>query len=94
MPQKNKNIFIGDPVFTKKMMRLYSWIIPFIFAVMAIAMLVYKAWLSGLLFLCGFVLTFPYLSPFWQRHKIGIALKFILSGLIIALAVYCTKFYV
>ena len=92
--EKKPQLLLGDPEFTKKMMKLYAWIMPFVFAMMTLAMFLTKAWIPGLIFLCGLVLTIPLLNDFWSKLKIGIAWKFILSILLIALAVYCIKFYV
>ena len=94
MAGKKTRIYLGDPEYTKKMMKVYGWIMPVVFLAMALAMFVYRAWITGLIFLAGLLLTLPYFRPFWDRLRIGSFLKLILCALLIALAVYSIRLYV
>lgn len=52
-------LYLGDPEFNAKMMRIYAWVIPVVFILMTCLFLIAGAWLSSLCFLGVAILTMP-----------------------------------
>lgn len=44
-------LYLGDPEFSAKMMKIYAWVIPVVFILMTCLFLIAGAWLSSLCFL-------------------------------------------
>ena len=94
MPKKQKEPFyLGDREFTAKMVKIYSWIMPFIFAAMAILMLISKAPVSALIFLFGAIVMIPKFRDRLQQYHFNSIARFIFCAVIILLGIYSTTLY-
>lgn len=88
------NFNLGDSEFNQKMIKLYSWIMPVIYGGLAILFLITHTWLTSLIFMMGFTLTFPLFQKKVERLYIKGGIKVILCILIFLIAIYSTGVYV
>ena len=86
-------LYLGDPEFTKKMMKLYAWIMPVVFGGMAILLLSQKCWIPFMLFLINFILVFPPLKKQLDKIKIKGLIKIIICIGLTYFGLYLTSLY-
>ena len=90
----NQKFYLGDPEFSRKMRKLYSWIIPCVFTVMCLLFLIERAWLTALCFLGVVLVSLPWLSSFFEVLHIGGVLKFVICVVLVVLGVLSTGAYI
>lgn len=90
----NQKFYLGDPEFSRKMRKLYSWIIPSVFTVMCLLFLIERAWLTALCFLGVVLVSLPWLRLFFEKLHIGGVLKFVICVVLVVLGVLSTGVYI
>lgn len=90
----NQKFYLGDPEFSLKMRKLYSWIIPCVFMVMCLLFLIERAWLTALCFLGVVLVSLPWLRSFFEKLHIGGVLKFVICVVLVVLGVLSTGAYI
>lgn len=90
----NQKFYLGDPEFSRKMRKLYSWIIPCAFMVMCLLFLIERAWLTALCFLGVVLVSLPWLRSFFEKLHIGGVLKFVICVVLVVLGVLSTGAYI
>ena len=88
-----KTYYLGDPEFTKKMMKMYAWIMPFIFMSMTLLLLYLKCWVPALLFLVDFFIVFPPFKKYMDKVYIKGVGKFAVCAFFIYLALSLADLY-
>ena len=81
---------LGDPQFSKRITKVYSWLIPAIYSVVTLAFLLSGAILPAGLFLLVVILTFP---PLKEKIKIKSLLRFGLCVILTLAGMYATGLY-
>lgn len=91
---KKPYFYLGDPEYTKKMMKIYAWIMPVTFTGMFLIFALSKAWLTSLLFLLVAIIYIPFFKEFFAKFKlIGLFKAFVAVVLIIS-AILSVNLYV
>ncbi len=85
---------LGDPEFNKKVQKLYGWIMPVVFGILALLMLLGKAWITVFIFGVSCVLCIPPLHDFWARWHIKGFVKFVICLALVFAGVYSVGLYV
>jgi hypothetical protein len=89
------NLFLGDPQFTKKMMKVYAWVMPVIFGGMFVLLTITKAWIPASLFFVNELIVFPPLDKIlWEKLNLTIGLKFLICAVLTVIALAFTGAYV
>lgn len=86
-------LYFGDPEFTKKLMKIYEWVIPFIFILITCLFLFSQAWLTALCFGGVILLCLPPLKSTYKKFKLGSFIRLIFGVILILLALYSTGIY-
>ena len=71
-------LHLGDPALTRKMTRIYGWILPGCFAVVTLLLLSAQAWLAAIPPLRVVLMTLPPLARY-QRLRSG-GLRFLIGA--------------
>lgn len=90
---KKPYFYLGDPEFTKKMMKIYRWIMPFTFTGMFLVFAISKAWLTSLLFLLVAVIYIPFFKDFFAKFRLIGLLKAFVAVILIISAILSVNLY-
>lgn len=86
-------LYFGNPEFTKKVTKIYSWVIPVIFILMTCLFLVSQAWITALCFGGVILLCLPPFNSIYQKFRLGSFTRLIFGVILILLAIYSTGVY-
>lgn len=88
-----KPFYLGDPQFSRKISKLYGWILPVSFLLMSGLMMVAKAWLPAGCFLIDALLSMPVFKEFLAGYKIQGMVKVGLGICLVFAALYSAGVY-